>query len=423
MKDGFEVVEPAGKLRKKIWQVPTSYHCSIIGVCFGRKELRRFKTKKHFAFGSSASDYQIHNMLSSIATAKSAQSRSLHKMLDTKFRLSIKRYAALANGDELLEQWQNDLACGDISGPYWAIMTHPATPKSLISKIYGDCHMLSFDTFSIKRQQLRLTNRHKDEVDTLSSQLERLSKETEAVREKHEAELILIKHDRSELVRQRIENERLRETNEKLMAKVSGVGVNDELAKLKTVLQSEQDNAGRLKQRIEKLEKELAAVEQSNESLTFFIGEQTEKMADLEKIRLEQEGEIASLEALMTETSTGLMDCENCSESDRCPMNKELLGKTVLYVGGQHKMIPHYKKIVESCGADFIHHDGGKENSKQQLPKLLSCADAVFCPIDCVSHDACLCVKRICKRYRTPFVMMRSSGLSSLARSLGEICQ
>jgi hypothetical protein len=101
----------------------------------------------------------------------------------------------------------------------------------------------------------------------------------------------------------------------------------------------------------------------------------------------------------------------------------DLCGKTVLYVGGQHSMVPQYRQLVEQYGGNFMHHDGGRENSRQLLPKMLCGADAVFCPVDCVSHDACKRVKKICKRYSKPFVMMRSSGLSSLAKGLGTITQ
>ncbi|HHD57299.1 MAG TPA: DUF2325 domain-containing protein, partial [Desulfobulbaceae bacterium] len=58
-----------------------------------------------------------------------------------------------------------------------------------------------------------------------------------------------------------------------------------------------------------------------------------------------------------------------------------------------------------------------------KLPKMLTTADVVVCPVDCVSHDACTCVKKMCKRYQKPFALMRSSGLSSLAKGISEIVQ
>ena len=86
-------------------------------------------------------------------------------------------------------------------------------------------------------------------------------------------------------------------------------------------------------------------------------------------------------------------------------------------------MIPRYKELVERQGGVFLHHDGGKEKSQHVLTHMLGSADAVFCPIDCNSHDACKRVKKVCKKNSKPFVMMRSSGLSSFAKGIKAIIQ
>ncbi len=118
----------------------------------------------------------------------------------------------------------------------------------------------------------------------------------------------------------------------------------------------------------------------------------------------------------------GCEPCDGCEEcgTDAC-MGPDLCGKMVLYVGGRSNMVPLYRQLVEERGGRFSHHDGGREDSRQQLPRLLSGADVVLCPVDCVSHDACKQVKRICKRYRKPFVMMRSSGVSALEKQLESV--
>ncbi|WP_167506083.1 DUF2325 domain-containing protein [Desulfosediminicola flagellatus] len=115
----------------------------------------------------------------------------------------------------------------------------------------------------------------------------------------------------------------------------------------------------------------------------------------------------------------GESDCQNCSDKDspECP-GEDLCGKRILYVGGMHKMVQHYRKIIEERGGEFMHHDGGKEIAKSRLPGMIYQADAVVCPIDCVSHDACLSVKKYCKQSQKPYLMMRGSGLSSLTREL-----
>jgi hypothetical protein len=47
------------------------------------------------------------------------------------------------------------------------------------------------------------------------------------------------------------------------------------------------------------------------------------------------------------------------------------------------------------------------------LPGLISQADRVAFPVDCVSHDAALAVKRICRQLGKAWVPLRSSGLAS----------
>ena len=82
-----------------------------------------------------------------------------------------------------------------------------------------------------------------------------------------------------------------------------------------------------------------------------------------------------------------------------------------------------YKQLIEKNGGHFLHHDDGIEVAGNKLPKMLTTADVVVCPVDCVSHDACTCVNNMCNRYQKPFAIIRSSGLSSLVRGITEIVQ
>jgi hypothetical protein len=51
----------------------------------------------------------------------------------------------------------------------------------------------------------------------------------------------------------------------------------------------------------------------------------------------------------------------------------------------------------------------------------LAAADAVICPADNVSHGAYYVVKRLCKQYGKPCVLLKNSGLSSFARGLSAL--
>ncbi|MFP3982977.1 MAG: DUF2325 domain-containing protein [Desulfurivibrionaceae bacterium] len=182
-----------------------------------------------------------------------------------------------------------------------------------------------------------------------------------------------------------------------------------------------QDNAVLLG-RIDELTGDLEASHDLLEQSSRIADDLEKRNAVLSTEKEELRQEVVSLETASFAKMATSSRCSGCEDKDTegCP-GPGLCGKTILYVGGQHKMVPHYKQLVEKYGGRFIHHDGGREASRARLPKMLDSADAVVCPVGCVSHDACNQVKKICKRCHKPFVMMRSSGLSSLAKGLNDI--
>jgi hypothetical protein len=107
-----------------------------------------------------------------------------------------------------------------------------------------------------------------------------------------------------------------------------------------------------------------------------------------------------------------------CSDtSDTCPLGPCRL----LYVGGRTSAVPHLKSGAARLQAELLHHDGGIEHSLQQLKDLVEQADLVFCPVDCVSHGACLLARDLCKRTNKTFVPLRSASLSHFRRALDRL--
>ena len=96
----------------------------------------------------------------------------------------------------------------------------------------------------------------------------------------------------------------------------------------------------------------------------------------------------------------------------------DLCGRRVAYVGGRSGIVSHFRALVERLNGHFIHHDGGIEDHEGQLGRILGQADVVLCPVDCVSHRACLRAKQFCKRTAKPFVPLRTAGLSSFVTGL-----
>ncbi len=93
-------------------------------------------------------------------------------------------------------------------------------------------------------------------------------------------------------------------------------------------------------------------------------------------------------------------------------------GLSLLYVGGRPNQIAHLRSLSEDRGAALLHHDGGIEHHPDLLAGLTSRADVVLFPVDCVSHDAALMVKRLCRQADKRFIPLRSAGATSFLAAL-----
>lgn len=411
--------------RRKLWQINSGFHCSIIGSCLNRQDLKQIGRKKIFGFEAGMDAFALHRSLSAIASSRLPKTRVLNKFIDTKFRTSIKRYSQLPGDDEILEEWQKDLKSKcDIAGAYWAIMTRESCGKDLLDHVYGDCHMVSFDTFSsylIKDN--RISNLQK-QIQTLQSSLEKTTMSYGKERECIRFELHELQKSKGEFLRRKLVSEQLVKENRELKKKLERQDSTRKMSTQEYQLEVLQREIQTLKVNMLVHEKQASLNFKKAESAALknaFLKGEVER---LEVSNSELQEEIISLEG-MFELGMGAKDvCDNCEEKQKLGCRGVgLSGKAVLYVGGRNNMVAHYREMVEQHGGIFLHHDGGKESSRNLLPKMLSGADAVLCPVDCVSHDACKCVKKICKRNCKPYVMMRSAGLSSLAKGLESIIQ
>lgn len=101
--------------------------------------------------------------------------------------------------------------------------------------------------------------------------------------------------------------------------------------------------------------------------------------------------------------------------------NNSLDGKCVLLLGGMPSQCKHFRAFVESNNGDFLHHDGGVESSYSQIDNLVRQADAVFCPVEQVSHSAMNRAKKLCKKSETPLVFLPKSSLSAFVSGIRTI--
>jgi hypothetical protein len=110
------------------------------------------------------------------------------------------------------------------------------------------------------------------------------------------------------------------------------------------------------------------------------------------------------------------LDADLRPDAAACPWRVD--GVAVLYVGGRPNQIAHLRALSEDRGATLLHHDGGIEHNPDLLAGLTSRADVVLFPVDCISHDAALMVKRLCRQMARRFVPLRSASATSFLAAL-----
>ncbi len=96
----------------------------------------------------------------------------------------------------------------------------------------------------------------------------------------------------------------------------------------------------------------------------------------------------------------------------------DLNSKRILYVGGRLRVIGPLQTIVSGWNGFLSHHDGGKNQSINDLNQAINKADVVVFPSDCLSYSAARRVKRLCETAMKPCVVLQSMGLTSFINGL-----
>lgn len=396
-------------MKRRLWE-QSDYHCSIIGTCLGFADLRRIIRKLDLPLDPGLPEFVIHATFVNLCKHGGREAKAVEKLLNAKHAGAVRRFAKARDDEALRALWRESRENGDVPGPYWGLLCNPHATEELRNEIFGEVHMLSHLVGATNRADIKRLRQAELDLDELSlrhsamrSQLGGRIRELERDNE-----------DKKQLIRGMAkELEKYRQS-----AKLMGTpALREENASLQHAMSLQA-------QRIEELEALNRSLEQRER--TFAQG--------LERALEQAEARAAEISYLETELArlAALPSCATCATcptcADGCDMagtsdcpGPYLCGKRILYVGGRANLVRHYRDLVERHGGEFVHHDGGVEESRKMLPKLVGAVDAVVCPLDCVSHDACLRVKALCGHGLKPLKLLPSSGLSSLARCLSEL--
>jgi len=399
----------AGKRRHKLWELPSRFHCSIIGTCFGLDELYKVAKKFKLQPEGEQNDYNFHGMFVGLSSGQGrhkAVARHLSKQLDTKFFTHLGRVRGFKEERDLREYWAHAVETGNVAGAYWALLTHPAASVELREHLFGDVHMLShLSGASVRIERATITSLEK-KVRLLETDIENARIKSRNTIAEKEA-FIRIQGDQLETLARK---EKLYEEAVERLKHLEDINnvrsqqiVIDELQRH---LQSSDERMTTLEKRLEEKDRRITLLDKRNAKTLN---------------RLEQsEIQVRALEATLSQALNG-PGCDNGA----CPVAEQggdfdLCGRCIVFVGGRSNQTPHFKELVERYNGQFLHHDGGLENGQGKLESLLAKADAVLFPVDCVSHNATRDIKRFCKQGRKPFFPLPSSGLSNFSMGLQE---
>ena len=99
-------------------------------------------------------------------------------------------------------------------------------------------------------------------------------------------------------------------------------------------------------------------------------------------------------------------------------VSSDLAGKFVLCVGGRAKLYPVYRHLVETLGGKLMTFHGNSMENINQLYELLTYADMVICPVDCVNHEAFFTVKHYCQCSGKHCVLLDRSQVATFQKGI-----
>ncbi|CCD01430.1 protein of unknown function (plasmid) [Azospirillum baldaniorum] len=141
--------------RRKLWTIPTEYHCSIVGTCLSSEDVAWLCRRLKLVPTADARPYDIHRYFVEKAAEDGPEARLMHKRLDETFAVAVKRFARETTEEGWMALWAAAVASGDVAAAYWGVLSHGAMPDAVRVRAFADVHMLSHIMGGENRRQLR----------------------------------------------------------------------------------------------------------------------------------------------------------------------------------------------------------------------------------------------------------------------------
>ncbi|MEZ5843171.1 MAG: DUF2325 domain-containing protein [Hyphomicrobiaceae bacterium] len=359
--------------RLRIWEVRGNIQCSIVGTCLSHGDLVEISRKCGLTLDPDITDYSLHGYFSGSIATDNSVSRAVQKRLDRRHEGIIRRFSRAATAQDLTALWAEEFGAGRISGAYWALVTCDHVPQELHTRAFGEVHMLSHVLGRTAHAGAARASELDSRVADLEARLARTADHHAAALARRDARI-------AELERQLTERA------------VCPIGHQGRTAPL----------SSRSPQRTDQRERALA------------IARARARLAEADVTRLRQD-----LARARRRLATAPAPAGECPGAVACrlalPRGDRL---RVLYLGGRNGSVEQLRAVAEQAGAELLHHDGGIEHAPARVEELVQRCHVVFCPVDCVSHEASLRAKQACQKRQRHFVPLRSAGASTFARAM-----
>jgi hypothetical protein len=373
-------VPMSGSRRRRLWELDGHSYCPVLGVCVPMDALRRLMARLP-GLGEQADDYAMHCTAVTECRTRTALAEVVQRDLERRFALPVRQAAALKSTDALAAWWRERSAGAGLAGALWATLTHPRCDAALEHRVLGEVHMRQHQVGAQDRvdadRHANLVAQHaraRVELEELRAQQHTSRAQWSARLETAEAEVVQLRAD--------------------LIARDTAIhGLREQLARLRGSVPALR----------------------SRESLTEHVAVQSDRIAALLRELEAARAQIAALRVVHAPAAEA--EPEGMPQAPEAP---DLRDRAVLCVGGRTAIVPLYRRVVESFGARFAHHDGGEEHALAQLDAGLEAADLVVCQTGCISHNAYWRVKAHCKRTGKRCVFVESASAGSLQRALAE---
>ncbi|MEW9899189.1 DUF2325 domain-containing protein [Chitinivorax sp. PXF-14] len=384
------------RIRHKIWELPPTCHCPLVGTCLSVDDLRQLARRAGLDT-QDMSDYLLHSVVVDLCGSRSEVAELLQRSLDQRYTLSIRRFAKAKCGNEILALWRQAVDDGNIAGSLWAAWTHPCIGDEEGGAIYGDVHMLSHQLGAQERSERR-------RLLAVEQKNTHLHDEVSCLRER--------------LVSSQLEQKRCAELLNASRAEVDRLATQIKFNETALLTVSQTDASNRsLERRNEALSMRLTLMEQRHAT-------QLRQIVELES-ELARSREAQRLANAVAKAAP-IAEIDTPRDTPAHPdaaLDIDLSGRRILCIGGRPGAVDHYRRLVETSGGYFIHHDGGQEENAHRLDTFVSSADAVICFASHVSHSAYWRIKSACKQRGLDCLFLRSGGITSFARSLDGLAE